>query len=163
MRTYRREFSSIITASKSNMTESRFIRLFLLSSALVLVFLPLQLYVLYHNASVSLLPYSWAEVHGYDWMDVVKQPTHGVVPLDRWITIVLGIFVFLFFGLGNDATKMYRKWWLKLRLNFPGMYGQAPVLQPRSPSVKHEDGSLASLLFDFCRKRLSWRQSSSVL
>ncbi|KAL8725310.1 MAG: hypothetical protein Q9181_006464 [Wetmoreana brouardii] len=90
---------------------------------------------------------------------------HGVVPLDRWITIVLGIFIFLFFGLGNDATKMYHKWWLKLDLgtNFPWMRVQVPATQPQAFRVEHEHGSFASLFFDFCRKRFSWRRSSSIL
>ncbi|KAL8968630.1 MAG: hypothetical protein Q9183_002375, partial [Haloplaca sp. 2 TL-2023] len=146
------------------MTQSRFLRLFLLSSALVLVFLPLQLYVLYRNASIPLLPYSWKEIHGYHWMDVVMMPTHGEVPLDRWITIVLGIFVFLFFGLGSDAMKMYRKWFTKLRLdtNFVGLYSRDPVTDNRVPAVEHDHGSLASLVFHFCKKRLSWRRSSSL-
>ncbi|KAL8700689.1 MAG: hypothetical protein Q9201_005318 [Fulgogasparrea decipioides] len=148
------------------MTVSRFQRLFLLSSALVLIYLPIQLYIIYRNATVlPLIPYSWSLIHGKDWMNIVMVPMHGVVPLDRWITIVLGIFIFLFFGLGSDATKMYHKWWLKLDLgtNFPGIRGQASATQPQAFRVEHEHGSFASLLFDFCRKRLSWRRSSLAL
>ncbi|KAL8687521.1 MAG: hypothetical protein Q9218_006330 [Villophora microphyllina] len=166
MRKYRREFSSIISASNSNLTESRFQRLFLLSFALALVYLPVQLYILYRNASAPLLPYDWKLIHGYDWMNIIMQPSYGVVPLDRWITIVLGIFVFLFFGTGSDATKMYRKWLLKLRTNTAKTNRHShgsPT--PHSPPLKHahDHGSLTSVVLDFCRKRLSWRRLTSLL
>ncbi|KAL8935257.1 MAG: hypothetical protein Q9216_005521 [Gyalolechia sp. 2 TL-2023] len=163
MRKYRREFSSVLTASNSRLTQSRFLRLFLLSFLLVLIFLPFQLYQFYLNVSGPLLPYSWDLVHGPAWMDIIMVPQHGVVPLDRWITIVLGILVFLFFGLGSDATKMYRKCWLRLRLgaHSPGLYGQSTTPHAQSASIDREDGSLTSLFLDFCRNRLSSRRSAT--
>ncbi|KAL8946368.1 MAG: hypothetical protein Q9222_007223 [Ikaeria aurantiellina] len=155
MRKYKREFSAILTASTSNLTESRFLRLFLLSASLVLIFLPLQLYVLYRNTTVPLLPYSWRLVHGPEWMDIIMMPAHGVVPLDRWITVVLGIFVFLFFGLGTEATKMYRKWWAKLRLDPTSTptYDHTSTEQP--PHFEHKNGSFTLLFLGFCKRKLS--------
>ena len=40
-------------------------------------------------------------------------PTGGSVYYDRWIQIALGFGPFIFFGLGQDAQTMYRKWLLK--------------------------------------------------
>ncbi|KAL8897879.1 MAG: hypothetical protein Q9192_002368 [Flavoplaca navasiana] len=165
MRKYRSEFSSIITASSSNLTKSRFLRLFLLSSSLVLVFLPLQLYILYLNTSAQLLPYSWRLVHDrHAWMDIIMVPTRGFVSIDRWISVVLGIFIFLFFGLGSDATRMYRKWLVKLRLgtNFPGLYGQASPLPAGSHSGEQGKGSLATLFLGFCKTTFSRQRSSTI-
>ncbi|KAL8707490.1 MAG: hypothetical protein Q9220_007480 [cf. Caloplaca sp. 1 TL-2023] len=163
MQKYKREFSAILTASTSNLTESRFLRLFLLSASLILIFLPLQLYVLYRNTTVPLLPYSWRLVHGPEWMDIIMMPAHGVVPLDRWITVVLGIFVFLFFGLGTEATKMYRKWWAKLRLDpvSTPVYGQTPATHPSD--LEHKNGSLASSVVEFCKKKFSRGGSLATL
>ncbi|KAL8993526.1 MAG: hypothetical protein Q9188_007308, partial [Gyalolechia gomerana] len=140
-----------------------FLRLFLLSFLLVLIFLPFQLYEFYLNVSGPLLPYSWDLIHGPTWMDIIMVPQHGVVPLDRWITIVLGILVFLFFGLGSDATKMYRKCWLRLGLGAgsSGLYEQSAMPHARSQSIDRDNGSLTSLFLDFCRKRLSSRRSST--
>ncbi|KAL9576529.1 MAG: hypothetical protein Q9212_007023 [Teloschistes hypoglaucus] len=166
MRKYRRDFSSIISASNSNLTESRFQRLFFLSSALVLVYLPIQLYILYRNASVPLLPYSWELIHGNSWSDIILVPSHGEVRFDRWIMIVVGIFVFVFFGTGNDATKMYRKWMLKLRCSgkTSGKHRhRSSALHPPPFKMAHNHESLATVLFDFCMKRLSWRRSSSIM
>ena len=162
MRKYRREFSSVLTASNSHLTESRFLRLFLLSILLILIFLPLQLYVFYVNVSGPLLPYSWDLVHSSTWMDIILVPQHGVVPVDRWISIALGILLFVFFGLGSDATKMYRKWWVKVRLGtgFAKPYGERVMSHAQSLDVDHENGSMATLFFGFCRKRFSWRRSS---
>ncbi|KAL8634081.1 hypothetical protein Q9189_000327 [Teloschistes chrysophthalmus] len=166
MRKYRRDFSSVISASNSNLTESRFQRLFFLSSALVLVYLPIQLYILYRNASVPLLPYSWELIHGKNWSDIILAPSHGEVRFDRWIMIVLGIFVFVFFGTGNDATKMYRKWLLKMRCSGKNSRkhrrGSSALGSPPF-KMAHNHESLATVVFDFCLKRLSWRRSSSIM
>ncbi|KAL9601700.1 MAG: hypothetical protein Q9219_002311 [cf. Caloplaca sp. 3 TL-2023] len=159
IRKYRRDFSSVLTASSSQLTASRFLRLFLLSFLLVLIFLPFQLYQLYLNVSSPLLPYDWNAIHGPGWMNIIMIPQHGSVPLDRWITVTLGILLFLFFGLGGDATRMYRKWYLKLRLSSKGSEQSSSFTHAQSSSISHDNGSLTSLLFDFCRKRLSWRRS----
>ncbi|KAI4280301.1 MAG: hypothetical protein L6R35_005926 [Caloplaca aegaea] len=164
MRKYRRDFSSILSASNSNLTESRFLRVFLLSFLLILVFLPSQLYELYRNASHPLLPYSWDLIHAPStWMNIIMVPQHGVVPLDRWMPIILGILIFVFFGMGSDATRMYRKWWLKLRpgTSSPGPYGQPAASRMQSSNFDQDKGSLASILSTFCRKRFSWRRLST--
>ncbi|KAL8646400.1 MAG: hypothetical protein Q9210_006166 [Variospora velana] len=90
------------------------------------------LYELYRNASHPLLPYSWDLIHAPStWMNIIMVPQHGIVPLDRWMPIILGILIFVFFGMGSDATRMYRKWWLKLRpgTSSPGPYGQTAASQ----------------------------------
>ncbi|KAL8667349.1 MAG: hypothetical protein Q9168_007280 [Polycauliona sp. 1 TL-2023] len=163
MRKYRREFSSILTASTTNLTKSRFLRLFLLSSSLVLIYLPLQLYLLFLNTSSGLIPYSWNLVHDrHAWMDIIMVPTHGFVSIDRWISVALGFFIFLFFGLGSDASKMYRKWWIKLRLgtNFPGLYGQTSTLQAQGTTQEEGKGSLATLFLGLCRTTFSRQRFS---
>ncbi|KAL8966512.1 MAG: hypothetical protein Q9197_005937 [Variospora fuerteventurae] len=122
------------------------------------------LYELYRNASHPLLPYSWDLIHAPStWMNIIMVPQHGVVPLDRWMPIILGILIFVFFGMGSDATRMYRKWWLKLRpgTSSPGPYGQPAASRMQSSNFDQDKGSLASLLSTFCRKRFSWRRLST--
>lgn len=113
MRRYRRNFSEILVSSNSNLTKNRFLRLFLLSITLIFTFIPLQFYVLFVNSvQPPLLPYSWDLVHSPQWEDIMLIPTGGKVYYDRWIQIALGFGVFVFFGLGQDAQTMYRKWLL---------------------------------------------------
>lgn len=124
MRRYRRNFSAILVSSNSNLTKNRFLRLFLLSITLIVTFIPLQFYALYVNsAEPPLLPYSWDLVHSPQWQDIMLVPTGGKVYYDRWIQIALGFAVFFFFGLGQDAQTLYRKWLLKIGFGriFPGL------------------------------------------
>ena len=53
-------------------------------------------------------------------------PTGGKVYYDRWIQIALGFGVFVFFGLGQDAQAMYRKWLLNAGFGrvFPSLHRQ---------------------------------------
>ena len=127
MHRYRKNFSEILSSSNSRLTKNRFLRLFLLSITLVLTFIPLQFYVLYVNSvNPPLIPYSWNLVHGSEWEDIMLIPTGGVVYYDRWIQLALGFGVFIFFGTGQDAQTMYRKWLLKAGFGrlFPGLYRQ---------------------------------------
>lgn len=106
---YRRRFMTIL--NHSNYTKSRFFRLFLLALLLVIFFVPLEIYVLYLNLMSSpRQSYSWKRLHGPLWNFILKVPTSGVVQFDRWIPVAMGILLFMFFGLGNDAVAMYRGW-----------------------------------------------------
>ena len=140
MRRYRKNFSQILASSNSNLTKNRFLRLFLLSVVLIATFIPLQFYVLYVNsAEPPLLPYSWDLVHSPQWEDIMLIPAGGKVVYDRWIQIALGLGVFIFFGLGQDAQAMYRKWLLTLGFGrvFPGLHRQATrrALRPTSSQI----------------------------
>lgn len=138
MRRYRKDFSAVLSSSNSNMTKSRFLRLFILSMILIVVVLPTETYALYRNSVVPLVPYSWDEVHGPDWNTFEFYPSGGTVVFDRWVQIALGFAIFPFFGLGQDAKKMYRSWLLKTGCGriFPCLYNH--------PSMKHSQSSLTS-------------------
>jgi pheromone a factor receptor len=77
---------------------------------MILFVLPLQMYVFYTNILPMLppQPYSWSNIHGPAFGEIIKIPTGGVLKPDRWIPIALSVLLFVFFGLGQDAMKMYR-------------------------------------------------------
>ncbi|KAI9713395.1 MAG: a-factor receptor [Chrysothrix sp. TS-e1954] len=116
MRKYRQNLNSILQSH--NTTRSRFMRLFAMSAVMIIVFTPLQVYILLVNAAPPLQAYSWKGVHGPGWndLDAAKVPTGGKVVIDRWIRIGAGILVFLFFGVGQDARDMYVAWLTKAGL-----------------------------------------------
>lgn len=115
MRRYRKDFASVLSASNSKMTKSRFLRLFMLSMVLIVIMLPTQFYVFYRNATGRMFnPYSWSHVHGEGWNSADLIPTAGAVQYDRWPQLAVGFALFPFFGLGEDAQKMYRNALLKL-------------------------------------------------
>ncbi|MCJ1248170.1 a-factor receptor [Trapelia coarctata] len=118
MRIYRRDFSHILRATSSGLNKSRFFRLFALAMILLVIILPVQFYILYQNTSFPLQPYSWTRVHGPDWDSVILIPTLGAVIFDRWIRIALGFIVFACFGIGGEATKLYKSWLVAVGLGY---------------------------------------------
>ena len=146
MHKYRKQFSQIVSSSSSNLNKSRFVRLFLISFTLLLIFLPLQFYILYVNLSYPRHPYSWSHVHGPSWSQIVKVPTGGQVIFDRWIRVGSGLLIFVFFGLGKDAMGMYRKWLVKMGLAkvFPSLTSPRSMQQPSGSTSQGALGSLSS-------------------
>ena len=114
MHRYRKNFSEVLNSSNSNQTKARFLRLFWISLVFIVVVFPVEVYVLYENSLVASGHYSWNEVHGPKWWDIVLVPSAGTVLFDRWIQTGAGFALFFFFGLGQDARAMYRKWLLHL-------------------------------------------------
>lgn len=140
-------------------------RLFLMSLTLIVFFLPLQIYVLYRNASFPQHPYSWTAIHGPSWWQIIEIPTAGSVIFDRWIRIALGFTIFFFFGLGKDATVMYRDWLLKLGFGriFHSLNGQTQLPSPggHSRAFGSSRASFASRAHSFLLKKLSRGDASS--
>ena len=87
--------------------------------------LPLQGYVVYADIMLSLPwhPYSWSKIHNGEWNTIAKVPIDGTVFFDRWTPVASGFMIFIFFGFGRDATRMYRTvfWYLGLGYCFPSI------------------------------------------
>lgn len=158
MRKYRRDFSEVLSSSNSNMTKSRFLRLFLLAMTLIAIMLPTQSYVLYRNCVVPLIPYSWDLVHGPGWNQIFLVPAGGVVLFDRWAQIALGFAVFPFFGLGQDAQKLYRQGLLKMGFGrlFPRLHRESFAGTQQVSLATNHAGSFSS------RARLFFHRKQSV-
>ena len=157
MRKYRRDFCEVLGSSNSNMTKSRFLRLFILSMTLIVAVLPTQFYVLYRNSTIPLLPYSWSAIHGPEWWKIGLFPSFGTVIFDRWIQIGIGFAIFPFFGLGQDAQKMYRKALLKIGLGriFPGLHRRFSTSPRQGSSTNNHSRSFGSRARLFFHKRSS--------
>ncbi|KAF3480741.1 a-pheromone receptor PreA [Arthroderma uncinatum] len=142
---YKREFSQLIS-SDSTTSKSKFIRLLTISLVLLLGSLPAQFYVFYANITSykPWAPYSWDEVHGPHWSEIAKFPMHGQVYYDRWIQAAAGFLLFLFFGIGHDATMMYRS--ILLRLGFGECF---PALEHPHLMVNQRQGSSSTRFGSF--------------
>lgn len=129
MRKYRKEFAEVLGSTGSNLTKSRFKRLFLMSATLIVIVLPVQFYVLAQNTSFQFIRYNWSAIHGKTWQDIVMVPTGGKVFYDRWVHIAIGLAMFLFFGLGAEALKMYHGWLMACGFHkvFPQLLRQTPT------------------------------------
>lgn len=142
------------------MNKSGFLRLFFLALSLLIAILPVQAYVIYYNTKLSWPwhPYSWDRIHGPAWYRIIKVPAYGQVFFDRWIPVAAGFMIFIFFGFGRDATRMYRTmfWSLGLGHCFPGVAppldSQATVATPQvnasnSTTLVGSTSSKVKLLF----------------
>ena len=134
MHRYRKNFSEVLVSANSNQTKARFLRLFRISIVLIMVVFPAEVYVLYKNSVVPMEPYRWSKVHGPTWWDIVLVPSGGTVLFDRWMQIGAGLALFLFFGLGQDAKAMYRRWLVKIGLGrcFQCLHSRADIQQQSS-------------------------------
>lgn len=149
------------------MNKSGFLRLFFLAFVMLVAILPVQAYVVYHNLTLSLPwhPYSWSEIHGPQWYKIIKVPTHGSIFFDRWSPIASGFMIFIFFGFGRDATRMYRIlfWSLGLGYCFPGV--ARPLDSQHTVPVPPANASNSTTLIGSTHSRIKllfkFRRSSS--
>jgi pheromone a factor receptor len=152
---YRTEFTHILRCHKT--TKSRFLRLFAMSFIMILIILPVQFYILFKNVQLVSAPYSWGNVHGPSWDEVITLPSFGVVVFDRWIRIGDGFLVFFAFGTSADAGSLYRSWLIKLNMGnvFPSLYqshgsersrkGSGWSLSNKAKRIFSQKGSHASI------------------
>jgi hypothetical protein len=117
LHTHRRSFIDILDAS--NVSRSRFTRLFLLSLSTLLFTVPVQYYMLYANiVNHTGEPFSWFSVHANGWEHKIKlMPSNGAIPFDRYSWVISASLVFLFFGTSREARATYSKWIKKAGLH----------------------------------------------
>ncbi|GLI75158.1 a-factor receptor [Penicillium ochrochloron] len=165
MRKYRSDFSLILRSANSRMSKSGFLRLFFLASAMLLAILPCEGYVVYYDLILSFPwhPYSWSGIHGPEWYQIAKYPTQGVVFFDRWTPIAAGFMLFIFFGFGRDATRIYRMFFWRIGLGYCFPVFARPT--DSQASASHTDGSHSTTLVGSTISRakllFSWRKSSA--
>ena len=167
---YHRQFSDILASSHSRLNKSRFLRLLILSTTLIVIFLPVAVYVFTRNLAYPRHPFSWSGVHGPGWSTlIVRIPTQGVVNFDRWLSIGIGYAVFLFFGFGKDATMMYRSWLLRLglghcfpKLNRPHLNSSMQTGSSARTSNATKIGSMSSRAKSIFQRKQSAKTISTM-
>ncbi|KAL6160441.1 a-factor receptor [Exserohilum turcicum] len=120
---YRQEFHRLVAAQ--NTTSSRFIRLFILSMTISVIYLTYSIYITVVVALVAKDPYSWSTVHDpVQFNTIIHVPVDGQVAYDKWIQVATGYITFVLFGTGVDAHNFYRKLLLSMGLGklWPSLY-----------------------------------------
>lgn len=96
--------------ANNNTNKSRFTRLFAICISWLLISIPLQMFFIKQAADVPHVPFDWALVHDPDfWAQIDKRPSHGSVIYTRYVWLVSAFMVFVFFGFGRDAGRMYAR------------------------------------------------------
>jgi pheromone a factor receptor len=143
LRKHRGRLSSTLSSNGSSFSARRFLKLFIMSTSFLVIYLPVTIAFFYLNLPLPLIPYSWSRVHDpKSWNPVIYLTTAsygggGSLQYYGWSPIAMGFFVFFYYGLNNEAIDMYR--------NFVGSLGFARIwpslLQPREI---HRRGSTSS-------------------
>ncbi|OBT72169.1 hypothetical protein VF21_10521 [Pseudogymnoascus sp. 05NY08] len=154
---HRTSITSILTSHSLN--TSRFLRLFLLSLLLLLLYLPLNIYWFYANLTqLPFEPYSWSAIHDPAVWEVIPfVPAMGVFTFDRYVPAAMAGFVFAFFGVGTEARRIYARIGVALGLErwFPRLGRE------RRPSVDGKGGWLDKLSLVAAGKRYFAKFGSS--
>jgi pheromone a factor receptor len=153
---YRRNFTALLANSNTN--KSRFARLFAICISWLLISIPLQMYFIKRAASVAHVPFDWALVHDMEfWGQIEKKPSNGSVIYTRYVWMLSALMVFVFFGFGRDAGKMYARGLRAVGLGnclpFLKAKNQTPVRSTSQSGTINSVGSKAKLMFG--RKSIS--------
>lgn len=158
---YRREFVRLVTAR--NTTKSRFVRLFIICMVIIMIYVPYTIYLLAALCKQVVDPYDWNRVHDpVLFNSILKMPSHGKVPLDKWVQAATGYVIFFIFGTGSDAHKLYKDALLAVGLGklFPALYTWN-TSGPSTPSTFRHARSWTSNLSNKA-KSMFWSHDDSM-
>ncbi|CAJ0867206.1 4465_t:CDS:2, partial [Entrophospora sp. SA101] len=142
----RLEIQALLTYCESGLNASRFYRLVLFCITFLILALPATLLTVLGNLNNGLLPYDFYEVHK-NWNTIMRftAETGGLSVLD-YAKPLTGLFVFLFFGTGQDAMNSYRKFGLSIKLDkiFPCCFRERTIspTDTASPNSKTYNGKM---------------------
>ena len=104
-------------AANSSLTIHRYFRLMALATTELICTTPLTTYVVYLNATQTIVPYrGWADLHfNYSRVEAVpaifwhsNRGTYISIELGRWVVVVCALVFFAFFGFAEEARKHYK-------------------------------------------------------
>jgi len=115
-------FTTDLASSNPALITSRYFRLLVMSVLEMVCVMSLNSYNLFVNTARGLRPWTnWANVHS-NFSRADRFHSNQLLPsfvrhmMLFWWTIPVSSFIlFLFFGLGEEATKAYRKIWIVFR------------------------------------------------
>jgi pheromone a factor receptor len=107
----RGQLSSTLSSNGSGYTSRRFLKLFIMSLSMLVIYLPLTLFFFYLNLPLPMEPYSWSRVHDpVSWDPIIYFVTsdYPKVQYYGWSPVTFGCFIILYYGLNDEAVEMYR-------------------------------------------------------
>lgn len=146
----RQDFKDLLHTTNSGLSASRFIRLLVFVSVVVLIMFPLTIVFFVGNMSIGNIwsAYEWQfgdnrnDNNGYlgNYWDVTTKMASGLKS-DAWIYIVIGIIQFGCFGTGRELANLYLKF-----LRFFGFYKLKKNLRQRRRRKDDYDSSISSTI-----------------
>lgn len=113
LRRHRGNLTTTLSSSGSSFTARRFMKLFFLCMLFFILQLPATIAFFYFNVRNNLpfRAYSWSQIHDPTiWPLIIyfTTPDYPLLQYYGWPPLILGLGVFLFYGLNNEAIDRYR-------------------------------------------------------
>jgi hypothetical protein len=139
--------SSTLSSTGSGLNARRFIKLFFLSSCILVVYFPVILFYFYEDVNFQYHAYSWSRVHDPAVWSQIVYVTTDLSPLPQyngWLEIVMAGFLVILYGLSNEGREIYKRGLVSCGLGkmFPRLLELREVPTQRRNSLSR--GSLAS-------------------
>lgn len=130
-------------------------KLFIVALSFLVIYLPVSMAFFYLNLPLPLKDYSWSRVHDLSTWSPILYYTLAQAPglqYYGWSPVLMGFFVFLYYGMNNEAIDMYRK--------FVGSLGAKKIwpglMQPREIQRRSTSHSSWTGHFDLVGKALHY-------
>lgn len=112
----RKDVQDILHCTNSGLNLARFSRLLIFCLVILLVMFPFSLYTFAVDLKDLTGDYSFSETHAKETWDIIYKFDPGKPIYNVWLYVLMSYLVFLIFGLGKDAVKMYVKFFRAIGL-----------------------------------------------
>lgn len=125
----RKDVKDILYCTNSGLNIARFARLLIFSFLIILVIFPFSIFLFVKDLKSVKGPVNVKDIHAPEfWFTIIKLRV-GKTSVDIWLYVLMSFIVFLIFGLGSDALRMYANF---LRLIHLGVLVDKPSDIPRT-------------------------------
>ncbi|KAK9447626.1 GPCR fungal pheromone mating factor, partial [Limtongia smithiae] len=102
------EFRDLMRYGKSKLTILRFARLLLFCIVMIFTGVPIIMYISVYNFKLGFRAFKWSEVHDpATWYTIPRVPKASYM-FTFYLYPITGFLLFIFFGIGQDAMRMYK-------------------------------------------------------
>lgn len=114
----RKDVRDILHCTNSKLNLTRFGRLLVFCFLIILVMFPLSIYAVVEDVQKFHGRYNFRELHAKPLWDIIPKFDAGKSLFSVWLYVLMSYLVFLIFGLGDDALRMYANVLRTLKLGF---------------------------------------------
>lgn len=114
----RKDVGDILHCTNSRLNLTRFARLLIFCSVVILIMLPLSIYGVVGDVKHYNGHYSFKETHLKALWNIIPKYDAGKTLATLWLYLAMSYLVFFIFGLGADALHMYANFLRYIKLGF---------------------------------------------
>ncbi|KAL3229647.1 Pheromone a factor receptor [Nakaseomyces bracarensis] len=103
----RKDVKDILYCTNSGLNIARFARLLIFSFLIILVIFPFSIYLFVKDLKSLGGSFDFKATHSKEFWYVIIKHESAKKFVDVWLYVLMSYIVFLIFGLGSDALKMY--------------------------------------------------------